>query len=183
MSTLYATVDSPIGPLLVTSDGTSVTGLYMDGHKHGAIIGKDWVRDRESPPLAEAARQLTAYFAGTLKEFDLPLAPSGTEFQQKVWKELQEIGYGETLSYGEVARRIGAPNASRAVGLANGSNPISIVVPCHRVIGANGKLTGYGGGIERKAVLLDFEKAVTSGGPHSLTTSQPDLFSGARKNT
>ena len=171
MKTLYTNVESPIGPLLVTSDGQSVTGVYMDGHKDGATIDEDWVRDDDPPPLGEAVRQLNAYFAGTLTQFDLPLAPTGTEFQKKVWHALQQIGYGETVSYGEVARRIGSPNASRAVGLANGSNPISIVVPCHRVIGANGKLTGYGGGIARKAVLLDFEKAVASSGPFELRAS------------
>ena len=170
MKPLYTSIESPLGPLLIISDGESVTGVYMDGHKDGAAIEMDWVRNDESAPLAEAARQLDAYFAGTLTQFDLPLSPAGTEFQRKVWRELQEIGYGETVSYGEVARRIGSPNASRAVGLANGSNPISIVVPCHRVIGANGKLTGYGGGIARKAALLDFEKAVVAGGPFELVS-------------
>jgi methylated-DNA-[protein]-cysteine S-methyltransferase len=108
--------------------------------------------------LKEPVRQLRAYFAGELKDFDLPLAPKGTEFQQNVWAELCKIPYGETISYGELARRIGNPNASRAVGLANGSNPIPVVIPCHRVIGANGKLTGYGGGLPIKERLLALEK-------------------------
>ena len=103
-------------------------------------------------------RQLKAYFAGELENFDLPLSPQGTPFQQRVWGELQKIPYGDTISYGELARRIGNPKASRAVGLANGSNPISIVIPCHRVIGANGKLTGYGGGLPIKEKLLALEK-------------------------
>jgi methylated-DNA-[protein]-cysteine S-methyltransferase len=108
--------------------------------------------------LAEVIRQLQAYFAGELENFDLAVSPQGTPFQQKVWSELQRIPYGETLSYGELARRIGNPKACRAVGLANGSNPISIVIPCHRVIGSNGKLTGYGGGLPIKEKLLALEK-------------------------
>ncbi len=111
------------------------------------------------PVLVETARQLAAYFARDLKDFDLPLAPVGTDFQQRVWKELQAIGYGETASYGEIALRLGMTNAaSRAVGLANGRNPIPIVIPCHRVIGANGTLTGYAGGLERKQLLLELEQ-------------------------
>jgi methylated-DNA-[protein]-cysteine S-methyltransferase len=108
-------------------------------------------------PLGEAVRQLSEYFAGTRRTFHLPLRLQGTEFQQRVWRELTEIPYGETWSYGQLARRIGNPNASRAVGLANGRNPISILVPCHRVIGADGSLTGYGGGLERKQWLLAHE--------------------------
>jgi methylated-DNA-[protein]-cysteine S-methyltransferase len=123
---------------------------------------EDAVREdpgRENPtPLAETVRQLRAYFAGELREFDLPLAPAGTPFQLRVWRELRNIPYGQTISYGELARRVGSPKGSRAVGLANGANPISIVVPCHRVIGSSGKLTGYGGGLENKARLLALER-------------------------
>jgi methylated-DNA-[protein]-cysteine S-methyltransferase len=108
--------------------------------------------------LQEAIRQLRAYFAGKLENFDLPLAPEGTPFQRAVWKLLCDIPYGETISYGELARRVGNPKASRAVGLANGSNPIAIVIPCHRVIGSNGKLTGYGGGLPLKEKLLALEQ-------------------------
>jgi methylated-DNA-[protein]-cysteine S-methyltransferase len=171
MTTLYTFVDSPLGPLLLTSDGCALTGLFMGDHKHGPAVEEGWVRDEEAMPLIEAKRQLAAYFTGTRTEFDLPLSPTGTEFQQRVWHELCRIGYGETLSYGELAHRIGNANASRAVGLANGRNPISIIVPCHRVIGANGKLVGYGGGIDRKAVLLDFERAVQANGPHPLVSN------------
>ena len=160
MNTLFTTMDSPLGPLLLTSDGEALTGVFMVEHKHGPQIEAEWIRDEQAAPLMEARRQLAAYFDGTLTQFDLRLAPSGTPFQQRVWQELRTIGFGETLSYGELARRIGSPNASRAVGLANGRNPLSIIVPCHRVIGANGKLTGYGGGIDRKATLLDFEAEV-----------------------
>lgn len=115
------------------------------------------VRQDDLPILMEAARQLEEFFNRERRDFDLPISPSGTDFQMKVWKELCNIPYGETISYGELARRIGNPNASRAVGLANGANPISIIVPCHRVIGANGKLTGYGGGLPRKEKLLALE--------------------------
>lgn len=154
--TLYSTVASPIGELLLTSDGKSVTGLYMQTQKHAAKRTKDWQRDDAA--LNEPRAQLQAYFAGQLRDFELPLAAEGTQFQQRVWRALCDIPYGETLSYGDLARRIGQPTAARAVGLANGQNPIAIVVPCHRVIGANGSLTGYGGGLERKRWLLAHER-------------------------
>ena len=154
-TTLYSTIASPIGELLLASDGKSVTGLYMQNQKHGARRTRDWKRDDAA--LKQPRAQLQAYFAGELRDFELPLAAEGTPFQQHVWRALCDIPYGETISYGELARRIGQPKASRAVGLANGQNPISIVVPCHRVIGANGSLTGYGGGLERKRWLLAHE--------------------------
>lgn len=155
--TFYTYYDSPVQPLLLTSDGTALTGVYMVEHRHGPEVRADWVEQSQALPFAQTIRQLDAYFAGQLTEFDVPLAPEGTEFQQKVWQELRRIPYGATLSYGDLARRIGNPNASRAVGLANGRNPISIIVPCHRVIGASGKLTGYGGGLSRKEILLTLE--------------------------
>ena len=157
-TTYYAYFDSPIQSLLLTSDGASLTGLFMVEQKHGPEIGADWMEDQDAAPFAETKRQLTEYFAGTRREFDVPLLPQGTEFQRKVWTELQNIPYGATLSYGALAQKVGSPNASRAVGLANGRNPISIIVPCHRVVGANGKLTGYGGGLPRKAALLALEE-------------------------
>jgi methylated-DNA-[protein]-cysteine S-methyltransferase len=170
--TYYTYLDSPIGRLLLTSDGTSLTGLYMEPHRHGpenAESREGWVRDDEAAPLPLARQQLTDYFAGSRQRFDLPLAAQGTAFQQRVWKELLEIPFGQTWSYGELARRIGQPNASRAVGLANGRNPISIIVPCHRVIGANGKLVGYGGGLERKTWLLQLERGdAAAGEPNQL---------------
>ena len=116
--------------------------------------------------LGEPVRQLEAFFAGQLRDFDLALKPRGTPFQQRVWSSLREIPFGETISYGELARRVGNPAASRAVGLANGSNPIAIVIPCHRVIGSNGKLTGYGGGLDNKRWLIDFERGQTTLGQH-----------------
>ena len=158
MTTYYTYFDSPLQPLLLTSDGTALTGLFMVDHKHGPEVGRDWQQDACTLPFPETQRQLQAYFAGQLTAFDLPLATVGTEFQQRVWKALVGIPYGQTVSYGALAAQIGQPNASRAVGLANGRNPISIIVPCHRVIGANGKLTGYGGGIGRKQALLALER-------------------------
>jgi methylated-DNA-[protein]-cysteine S-methyltransferase len=158
----FTYVDSPIGRLLLTSNGEALTGLYMDVpardaelHIERAVEGA--AEDSNAAPLPLAARQLAEYFAGARRVFDLPLAMHGTPFQQRVWRALTEIPFGETWSYGQLAKRIGNPKASRAVGLANGSNPISILVPCHRVIGADGSLTGYGGGVERKQWLLRHE--------------------------
>ena len=158
----FCHVDSPIGRLLLTCDGMSLTGLYMNPNgKEQSIQG--WEEDAGIEPLAHAAQQLSEYFAGTRRDFDLPLRLQGTVFQQRVWQELTEIPYGTTWSYGQLAKRLGNPNASRAVGLANGQNPISILVPCHRVIGADGSLTGYGGGLERKQWLLTHEGALSRG--------------------
>jgi methylated-DNA-[protein]-cysteine S-methyltransferase len=153
----YVTIDSPIGRLLLQTDGVSLTGLYMDVPSRPPPVMNDSGQDGSAGPLPEAVRQLEQYFAGNRRDFDLPLRLNGTEFQQRVWHALTEIPYGETWSYGELAKRIGNPNASRAVGLANGRNPISILVPCHRVIGADGSLTGYGGGLPRKQWLLAHE--------------------------
>ncbi len=152
----YAWMDSPVGPLLVAGDEAGVR--YVLFGKGRAEVGPEpgWRENRAR--VAGALGQLRAYFAGTLRRFDVPLAPEGTPFQQRVWRELLKIPYGETTSYGELARRIGSPNGSRAVGLANGANPISIIVPCHRVIGSTGKLTGYGGGLKTKEWLLALER-------------------------
>lgn len=159
----HVVVDSPIGPLtLVAADGR-ITGLYMDAQRYRP--GEEVVGSAGEPtaePFASAADQLARYFAGKLTEFDLPLAPDGTQFQRAVWAALQQIPYGETWSYGQLASKIGNPAAVRAVGLANGRNPIAVVVPCHRVIGADGNLTGYGGGLDRKRYLLDLEASAVS---------------------
>lgn len=152
----YTRMESPVGPLLLAADNSGLREILFVNGRHAAKPDPAWRED--ATPLAETMRQLRAYFAGELQEFDLPLAPQGTEFQLKVWKRLCEIPYGATISYGELARRIGNPNASRAVGLANGSNPIPIIIPCHRVIGSNGKLTGYGGGLPIKEKLLELER-------------------------
>ncbi len=157
MTTWITTFESPYGPYLLMSDGSSLTGLHSDRDKHRPAASPDWVRDDDKPPFRETIAQLRAYFEGRLTAFQLPLAPRGTPFQVKVWRELCNIRYGETISYAELARRIGRPTASRAVGHSNGRNPISIVVPCHRVIGADNSLTGYAGGLDRKRALLEFE--------------------------
>ncbi len=157
MTTFYTTFESPVGPLLLMSDGVSLTGLHTDNDKHRPSVRPDWIRDNSMVPFAQAIAQVQAYFEGTLTKFDLPLAPQGTEFQMTVWRELCNIRYGETISYAELARRIGRPKASRAVGHSNARNPISIIVPCHRVIGADNSLTGYAGGLDRKRTLLALE--------------------------
>ncbi len=151
-----ARMDSPAGPLLLVADDRGLRRIEFVNGRKPVQSDPEWRDDAE--PLSEVVRQLRAYFAGELQKFDLTLAPQGTSFQLTVWNRLCEIPYGETISYGELARRIGNPNASRAVGLANGSNPISIVIPCHRVIGSNGKLTGYGGGLPIKEKLLALER-------------------------
>lgn len=151
---------SPIGRLLLISDGTALTGLYTEPSRK-AQSTDGWAKDAGIKPLAATARQLSEYFAGSRREFDVPLRLQGTEFQTRVWHELLDIPYGVTYSYGQLAKRLGNPNAPRAVGFANGRNPISIIVPCHRVIGADGSLTGYGGGIEHKRWLLEHEGALS----------------------
>lgn len=162
MTVFYTVIDSPIDQITLTSDGVSLAGLYMELHKGMPVTGQAWVQDDNANPFVLAKQELSAYFNGTLERFTVPLKPSGTEFQLRVWNELTNIPFGKVISYGELAHRIGNPKASRAVGLANGQNPISIIVPCHRVIGANGKLTGYGGGLPRKAFLLELEKSSVS---------------------
>jgi methylated-DNA-[protein]-cysteine S-methyltransferase len=152
----YTRIESPVGPLLLVANERCVCSIEFVNGRRQVRANPGWTNNPE--PLRETVRQLRAYFAGELENFDLPLAPEGTPFQLAVWKRLCEIPYGETISYGELARRIGNPNASRAVGLANGSNPIPIVIPCHRVIGSNGKLTGYGGGLPVKKKLLALER-------------------------
>jgi methylated-DNA-[protein]-cysteine S-methyltransferase len=154
--TAYTHLPSPLGPLLLVSDSEGLREIRFPVQQAPAPPDADWHEDASAFP--EAIRQLRAYFAGELEVFRLPLAPKGTPFQQRVWRELCQIAYGATISYGELARRIGNPNASRAVGLANGSNPIPIIIPCHRVIGSNGKLTGYGGGLPIKEKLLALER-------------------------
>jgi methylated-DNA-[protein]-cysteine S-methyltransferase len=155
VSETYTTVASPVGELLLTAEDGQLTGLYMPAEAHMRPAGA--VRDDRA--FADARRQLDAYFAGERTEFDLRVAPAGTAFQQRVWEELQRIGYGETISYAELAARIGRPTAIRAAGAANGANPVSIIIPCHRVIGSDGSLTGYGGGLEAKRLLLELEHA------------------------
>jgi methylated-DNA-[protein]-cysteine S-methyltransferase len=156
----HTVLDSPTGPLtLVATDG-KLSGVYMKVHRHRPPMETfgAFVPDLTTAPFAQIAEQLAAYFSGELTDFELPLHMGGTPFQNIVWAALREIPYGETVTYGELAGVIGKPSASRAVGLANGRNPVSIIVPCHRVVGANGGLTGYGGGLEHKRFLLDHER-------------------------
>jgi methylated-DNA-[protein]-cysteine S-methyltransferase len=154
--TFYIQIPSPIGPLLLDGTERALQGVHMAP----AAPLPGW---REAPePFAQAIEQLDRYFAGELTEFDLELDLRGTQFQKDVWNALLTIPYGETRSYGEIARQIGRPDRARAVGAANGSNPVSIIVPCHRVIGSDGSLTGYGGGLPRKRYLLDLEAGVGS---------------------
>ena len=160
----HTVIDSPLGPLTLVAQDGAITCLYMDLQQHRPDddeLGEPDARGREAEPFKTVSDQLDAYFAGELTTFDLPLAPCGSGFQQRVWAALQEIPYGQTESYGELAERIGSPGGARAVGLANGKNPISIVIPCHRVVGSNGSLTGYGGGLGRKKQLLDLELRVS----------------------
>lgn len=154
----YSEIDSPLGLLTLRANERALTGLYMAEHRHAPETREGWVHDDDR--FADARTQLDQYFAGERHTFDLPLEPVGTEFQRGVWQALREIPHAETISYGELARRVANPRAVRAVGLANGRNPISIIVPCHRVIGANGALVGFGGGLDRKRWLLAHETEV-----------------------
>lgn len=156
MAPCYQWMESPLGQLLIVADDAGLLQLAFGAGRTPPKIDSRWTRG--GVPIRRPLQQLQAFFGGELRDFDLPLKPHGTPFQQHVWKELCMIPYGQTISYGELARRVGNPAASRAVGLANGSNPIAVIIPCHRVIGSNGKLTGYGGGLENKRWLLDFER-------------------------
>jgi methylated-DNA-[protein]-cysteine S-methyltransferase len=155
---------SPVGELLLVASDSHLAGVHFTPHPVDEIVSGKWLRASGGTAadaiLAKARAQLTEYFSGTATEFDLPLGPHGTPFQIRVWEALRAIPHGQTISYGELARRLGAPKAMRAVGAANGRNPIPIIVPCHRVIGARGDLTGFGGGLERKRWLLDHEGGV-----------------------
>lgn len=152
---LYTSVESPVGELLLVGDGRALRGLHMQEGREAAVVGSGWCRSAE--PFGKVRAQFEEYFAGRRSGFDLPLDVRGTAFQRSVWDALGGIPYGETLAYGELARRLGRPSAARAVGLANACNPISVIVPCHRLIGADGSLVGYGGGVERKQFLLLLE--------------------------
>ncbi|MEU3415605.1 MULTISPECIES: methylated-DNA--[protein]-cysteine S-methyltransferase [unclassified Streptomyces] len=156
----HTVIDSPYGPLTLVADDGVLCGLYMAGQRHRPP--EETFGTPDDTPFAETEEQLAAYFAGELKEFTVELRLHGTPFQRMVWEQLTRIPYGETRSYGQLADALGNPKASRAVGLANGKNPVGIIVPCHRVIGAGGGLTGYGGGLDRKRRLLDFERGATA---------------------
>lgn len=166
---VHDTIPTPIGPLLLVGDSTGLLHVGLPEARHPLTCDPSWRHDAGA--FVETRRQFDAYFAGERIEFDLPLAPRGTAFQRDVWTALCDIPYGETISYAELARRIGRPRAVRAVGLANGANPLSIILPCHRVIGANGSLTGYGGGLNAKRWLLDLEQRRSPSIPFALTSA------------
>ena len=155
MKVTYTNIESAVGPFLLAANETGLCTLAFTTGRHPVLPQPDWNRDEA--PFVEVIRQLRAYFGGELTKFDVPLALQGTPFQLRVWQALCAIPYGATISYGDLAKQIGQPNAVRAVGLANGANPVAIIVPCHRVIGSNGKLTGYGGGLPLKERLLALE--------------------------
>ncbi|MEV0699076.1 methylated-DNA--[protein]-cysteine S-methyltransferase [Saccharopolyspora sp. NPDC050389] len=169
MHSVKTVIDSPVGPLTLVAVDGALTGLYMESQRHRPP--EEAFGEPDATPFGPVIEQLGEYFSGQRSEFDLQMAPAGTPFQRTVWSALCEIPYGETITYGELAGRIGNPSASRAVGLANGKNPIGIIVPCHRVVGSTGNLTGYGGGLDRKQHLLDFERRNTAG-------AQAELFAG-----
>ncbi|MDN3268866.1 methylated-DNA--[protein]-cysteine S-methyltransferase [Streptomyces sp. MA15] len=154
----HTVTDSPYGPLTLVADDGVLCGLYMTDQRHRPAEETFGVPDDAPSAFAETKEQLAAYFAGELKEFTVPLRLHGTPFQRRVWEQLTRIPYGETRTYGQLAGVLGNPKASRAVGLANGRNPVGIIVPCHRIVGSTGSLTGYGGGLDRKRRLLDFER-------------------------
>lgn len=159
MTVHYAYVDSPLGPLLTAADDHGLRLLEFPDARHPCLPQDDWLQ-APHPVLSETQRQLDLYFAGSLQRFDLPLAPQGTAFQVQVWLALADIPYGDTISYTTLAIQVGRPNAVRAVGGANGRNPLGIVLPCHRVIGSDGSLTGFGGGLPAKQFLLRLEGAL-----------------------
>ena len=167
---IYRRIESPVGPLLLAGDDTGLQLIEFHAPRHPVPRGDDW-REGDHEVLQQTQAQLVEYFAGKRCSFDLPLAPQGTEFQRQVWWELANIPFGKTISYAELATRLGRPTATRAVGAANGRNPIPIVLPCHRVIGADGSLTGFGGGLPTKQFLLQLEGALPS---------ESDLFAGER---
>ena len=158
-------VASPLGEILLVANarGDALAGLYLDGQKYYPVVPPEWRDDPRRPILREAARQLREYFSGVRTRFDLPLDPAGTPFQRKVWREIAAVPRGATISYAELARRCGRPAAVRAVGAATGRNPMTVIVPCHRIVGSDGTLTGYAGGLARKRLLLDLEARGAAG--------------------
>jgi methylated-DNA-[protein]-cysteine S-methyltransferase len=177
---IYGYVDSPLGRLCVEGNGTLLTGLYLPEHRHRH--GPSPTAARDDDAFAEVREQLDEYFAGSRQTFDVPLRLDGTPFQRRVWQELTRIPFGETITYAELAERVGSSNGFRAVGNANGRNPISIIVPCHRVIGSGGKLTGYAGGVDNKQRLLELERSFLAGGhaSHDQTCTSPAMSAAAK---
>lgn len=162
-NTLWCRHASPLGTLRLAARDDSLVGIWFDGQKYDPRAGADWRESPDDALLCEAARQLDEYFSGRRRRFDLPLAPAGTAFQRDVWRAIAAVPAGSTITYAELARRVGRPTSVRAAGAATGRNPLSIVVPCHRIVGAGGALTGYAGGLERKRALLALERASPRG--------------------
>ena len=156
----YDLYESPQGQMLLVANGEGLSGVYFDGQKYLPQVESDWRRDARYTPLRQAKRELAEYFGGGRKRFESPLAPEGTPFQRSVWKAISTVAFGNTITYTELARRAGFPGSARAAGAATGRNPISIIVPCHRIVGSNGSLTGYAGGLDRKRALLALESGI-----------------------
>ena len=156
----YVRFETPLGTMLATANAGALTGLYFDGQRHMPAIGADWIEDAGVEPFAQCRRQVGEYFAGARRTFELPLQAVGSQFQRRVWLEIARIPHGKTLTYAELAARADAPGSARAAGAATGRNPHTLIVPCHRVVGSDGSLTGYAGGVARKARLLDIEGAL-----------------------
>ncbi len=156
----YARITTPAGTLFAPAVDGAITGIYFEQQQYFPDITDDWIEDGNAAPVPECARQIREYFDGTRTEFDLPLAPAGTDFQRRVWQQIARIPFGKTISYAELAKRAGAQGSARAAGAATGRNPITLVVPCHRVVGSDGSLTGYAGGLPRKTKLLQIEGAL-----------------------
>jgi len=154
----YELFETPFGRMLLVASERGLRGVYFERQKHRPARGGDWKRDPRNPHLQRAKRQLAEYFAGERTRFDLALDPGGTGFQKAVWQAISAVGYGETISYRELARRAGVPGSARAAGAATGRNPVGIIVPCHRIVGSDGSLTGYAGGLARKRALLALER-------------------------
>ena len=153
----WCRIETPLGTVRIVARGEAIAGIWFDGQKYDAVPDAAWHESPNDPLLRDAARQLREYFAGRRERFDLALAPQGTAFQKSVWREIAKVPAGRTASYGDLARRIGRPSAARAVGAAVGRNPLSVAVPCHRIVGSDGSLTGYAGGLDRKRALLALE--------------------------
>jgi methylated-DNA-[protein]-cysteine S-methyltransferase len=164
--------DSPHGRMLLVASDDGLTGVYFDGQKYHPQLEAGWRHDARHAPLRQAKRELAEYFDGERKRFETALAPEGTPFQRAVWKAISTVGFGKTITYGELAQRAGCPGSARAAGAATGRNPISIIVPCHRIVGSNGSLTGYAGGLEKKRALLALEGATADLLPAAGTTTQ-----------
>lgn len=156
----YARFDTPLGTVVATAADGFITSIDFVDAKYAKSVAADWKEDPQFPPLADCMRQLGDYFAGKRRRFELPLAPQGTPFQKRVWQEIARVPFGETITYSELARRAGASGSARAAGAATGRNPVGVVIPCHRIVGADGSLTGYAGGLHRKQRLLELEGAL-----------------------